>query len=111
LEDFFGYDVNFVQNVTDIDDKIILRARQTYLFDKYCKENSESVNVNFVDLKIKPELIKFINKNLDLNIVTVEDYASWKQNTSKLKNLLSRSGDCGRFDRNFSNCIILLFWY
>lgn len=32
LEDYFKYDVLFVQNVTDIDDKIILRARQEYLF-------------------------------------------------------------------------------
>ncbi|GAV48483.1 hypothetical protein ZYGR_0I07800 [Zygosaccharomyces rouxii] len=34
LQDYFGYDVKFVQNVTDIDDKIILRARQNYLFDQ-----------------------------------------------------------------------------
>ncbi|KAI7867657.1 cysteinyl-tRNA synthetase [Spinellus fusiger] len=32
LEDYFHYQVLFVQNVTDIDDKIILRARQEYLF-------------------------------------------------------------------------------
>lgn len=80
LEDYFGYDINFVQNVTDIDDKIILRARQTYLFDKYCKENSEKIDFNFIDLKIKPQLIKFINDNLKLNIVTVEDYITWKNN-------------------------------
>lgn len=80
LEDYFGYDINFVQNVTDIDDKIILRARQTYLFDKYCREYSEKIDLNFVDLKIKPELIKFINKNLKLTIVTVEDFISWREN-------------------------------
>lgn len=34
LEDYFKYDVLFVQNVTDIDDKIILRARQQYLFQQ-----------------------------------------------------------------------------
>ncbi|CAO3582157.1 unnamed protein product [Absidia cylindrospora] len=33
LEDYFKYDVLFVQNVTDIDDKIIIRARQQYLFN------------------------------------------------------------------------------
>jgi cysteinyl-tRNA synthetase len=38
LQDYFRYDVLFVQNVTDIDDKIILRARQQYLFNKLKKE-------------------------------------------------------------------------
>ncbi|KNC54794.1 cysteinyl-tRNA synthetase [Thecamonas trahens ATCC 50062] len=35
LEDYFGYDVHAVMNITDVDDKIILRARQNYLFDEY----------------------------------------------------------------------------
>lgn len=39
LQDYFGYDVLFVQNVTDIDDKIIIRGRQQHLFQKYVEEN------------------------------------------------------------------------
>ncbi|KAG0231526.1 hypothetical protein BGW42_000171 [Actinomortierella wolfii] len=35
IEDYFGYNVLFVENVTDIDDKIIKRARQNYLFNNY----------------------------------------------------------------------------
>lgn len=35
LKDYFNYDVFFVQNVTDIDDKIIRRARQLYIFNEY----------------------------------------------------------------------------
>ncbi|OQR67975.1 cysteine--tRNA ligase [Tropilaelaps mercedesae] len=35
LQDYFGYDVFFVMNITDIDDKIIKRARQNHLFEKY----------------------------------------------------------------------------
>ncbi|KIK24834.1 hypothetical protein PISMIDRAFT_677956 [Pisolithus microcarpus 441] len=35
MSDYFGYDVHFVMNVTDIDDKIILRARQKYLFERF----------------------------------------------------------------------------
>lgn len=57
MSDYFGYDVHFVMNITDIDDKvhipfssdiisletdldtqIILRARQTYLVDKFRSE-------------------------------------------------------------------------
>ncbi|KAK9471413.1 cysteinyl-tRNA synthetase [Dipodascopsis tothii] len=40
LRDYFGYDVFFVQNVTDIDDKIILRARQGYLLAQYRAANA-----------------------------------------------------------------------
>ncbi|KAI0049963.1 hypothetical protein FA95DRAFT_1488235 [Auriscalpium vulgare] len=35
MSDYFGYDVHFVMNITDIDDKIILRARQNHLVKKY----------------------------------------------------------------------------
>ncbi|KAG0254027.1 hypothetical protein DFQ27_007084 [Actinomortierella ambigua] len=35
IEDYFGYNVLFVENVTDIDDKIIKRARQNHLFNNY----------------------------------------------------------------------------
>lgn len=39
LSDYFGYDILYVMNITDIDDKIIKRARQNYLYDKYVEEN------------------------------------------------------------------------
>ncbi|KAJ4473883.1 tRNA synthetases class I (C) catalytic domain-containing protein [Lentinula aciculospora] len=35
MEDYFGYDVHFVMNITDIDDKIIKRARQNHLLEKF----------------------------------------------------------------------------
>ena len=35
MEDYFGYEVFYVMNITDIDDKIIIRARQQYLFEEY----------------------------------------------------------------------------
>ncbi|KAF2905309.1 hypothetical protein ILUMI_00863 [Ignelater luminosus] len=38
LTDYFGYDIFYVMNITDIDDKIIKRARQNYLFEKYVAE-------------------------------------------------------------------------
>ncbi|KAK8869958.1 cysteine-tRNA ligase [Kwoniella newhampshirensis] len=39
LRDYFGYDVNFVMNITDIDDKIILRARESYLLTQNITSN------------------------------------------------------------------------
>ena len=35
LTDYFGYDVFYVMNITDVDDKIIRRARQNHLFERY----------------------------------------------------------------------------
>lgn len=35
LQDYFGYKIFYCMNVTDIDDKIIRRARQHHLFDEY----------------------------------------------------------------------------
>ena len=39
LQDYFKYEVFYCMNITDIDDKIIRRARQNYLFEKYLQEN------------------------------------------------------------------------
>jgi cysteinyl-tRNA synthetase len=37
LSDYFGFKVHFVMNITDVDDKIILRGRQRHLYDEYKK--------------------------------------------------------------------------
>ncbi|GAA5864041.1 hypothetical protein JCM3774_006360 [Rhodotorula dairenensis] len=42
LRDFFGYEVNFVMNITDVDDKIILRARQSHLLRRYTTDCTSS---------------------------------------------------------------------
>jgi len=41
LKDYFHYDVEYVMNITDIDDKIIKRARQLHLFEEYVKTASD----------------------------------------------------------------------
>lgn len=38
LQDYFGYKIHYVMNITDIDDKIIKRARTTYLVKQYRQE-------------------------------------------------------------------------
>merc|ERR1719473_2247634 len=38
MEDYFGYEFFYQINVTDIDDKIILRARRNKLVDDYVKK-------------------------------------------------------------------------
>ncbi|CAO1606084.1 cysteinyl-tRNA synthetase [Xanthoria calcicola] len=39
MRDYFQFDVKFVMNITDVDDKIIIRARQHYLFDELIDPN------------------------------------------------------------------------
>ncbi|CAI5464506.1 unnamed protein product [Closterium sp. Yama58-4] len=45
LEDYFGYDVFYVMNVTDVDDKIIVRARRDYLIKQYLHATSDAAQV------------------------------------------------------------------
>lgn len=40
LQDYFGYEVFSVMNITDVDDKIILKARKRYLLSNYKKEHT-----------------------------------------------------------------------
>lgn len=41
MEDYFGFDVTLIMNITDIDDKIIIRARQAHLFQTFCAAHSK----------------------------------------------------------------------
>ncbi|KOG96928.1 cysteine--tRNA ligase DI49_4500 [Saccharomyces eubayanus] len=89
IQDYFGYNVQFVQNVTDIDDKIILRARQNYLFDNFVRENNTELNAEVVD-KVKTALFQYIGKNFTIEgseIKTIEEFQVWlsKADTETLK--------------------------
>ncbi|CAD6191916.1 unnamed protein product [Caenorhabditis auriculariae] len=66
--DYFGYDVQFIMNITDIDDKIIKRARQRYLLTSYLDESKEAPSVEKVitDVLAALELFRFkYNDELD----------------------------------------------
>ncbi|OAG04795.1 uncharacterized protein CC84DRAFT_1165171 [Paraphaeosphaeria sporulosa] len=41
MKDYFGFQVQYVQNVTDIDDKIILRARQQHLLSEFRSQHPQ----------------------------------------------------------------------
>ncbi|XP_071403162.1 cysteine--tRNA ligase, cytoplasmic isoform X1 [Centroberyx affinis] len=45
LRDYFKYDVLYCMNITDIDDKIIKRARQNYLLDQYKEKQPEAAQI------------------------------------------------------------------
>lgn len=60
LRDYFSYDVKFVMNITDVDDKIILKARHSYLLNKYKQDNPTLNDTIKCDLASSFEA--FVNK-------------------------------------------------
>lgn len=65
LADYFGYNIQYVMNITDIDDKIIKRARQNYLYEKYT-QNIKSLEQLLSDQKdILDQFNITVEKNTD----------------------------------------------
>ncbi|KAF7315877.1 DALR-2 domain-containing protein [Mycena indigotica] len=67
MTDYFGYDVHFVMNITDIDDKapepsrkIIKRARQNHLLDKFREETTA----------VSPELVTRVHAAWRVHVQT-----------------------------------------
>ncbi|EXJ80510.1 cysteinyl-tRNA synthetase [Capronia coronata CBS 617.96] len=62
LRDYFHFRVNFVMNITDVDDKIILRARQRHLYDEYKNKH------RYIDDQVRQDVRQawhyYIHKNL-----------------------------------------------
>ena len=42
LKEHFKYHIKYVMNITDIDDKIIKRARQNHLYEEYKQQNRDA---------------------------------------------------------------------
>lgn len=63
LQDYFNYDVEFIQNVTDIDDKIILKARQEWLFEEFVKKFDGNITDDGI-AEIEDAIDKYIKKNI-----------------------------------------------
>ncbi|KAK5036339.1 cysteinyl-tRNA synthetase [Exophiala sideris] len=62
LRDYFHFKVKFVMNITDVDDKIILRGRQRHLYEKYKQDH------RYIDDKVRQDArqawLYYIQKNL-----------------------------------------------
>lgn len=86
LADYFGYQIHFVMNITDIDDKIIRRARQNFLFDEYVKKNLpleqfvDDVTVSMNSFRAKAAK----NKDPDKQVMMDKIIASVQQGVEEL---------------------------
>uniref|UniRef100_A0A183BVA7 Cysteine--tRNA ligase, cytoplasmic n=1 Tax=Globodera pallida TaxID=36090 RepID=A0A183BVA7_GLOPA len=61
LTDYFNYDLLYVMNVTDIDDKIIKRARQNYLLEQYLNDIG-SVGIDTLEQQLQAALKHYLSK-------------------------------------------------
>ncbi|MCJ1392746.1 hypothetical protein MMC18_005617 [Xylographa bjoerkii] len=94
MRDFFGYNVNFVMNITDVDDKIILRGRQQHLLENFISDN-KSLNDNVLSTA-QSALQTYIAKNLPLLDSKAEPSAIRTELIERYKPILSgRSLDGG----------------
>lgn len=57
LGDYFGYDITYCMNITDIDDKIIIKARKNHLFNEY-KSKGHTVEKVTSDLNEATKVIE-----------------------------------------------------
>lgn len=80
LQDYFGYDITFVQNVTDIDDKIIIRARQTYLFNQYVNQLNvhDEITKEVLD-KTDTAWKAFVEANLPEAPISKDEFKTWSK--------------------------------
>ncbi|CAZ83216.1 unnamed protein product [Tuber melanosporum] len=82
LRDYFGFDVQFVQNVTDVDDKIILRARQQHLLEEFISRNS-SITPE-VASTVSTAWTAYLKKNTAAgDDVTPENFETWAVGAQK----------------------------
>jgi cysteinyl-tRNA synthetase len=77
MQDYFNYDITFIQNVTDIDDKIILKARQEYLFEEFVKKLNSKINSELLE-KSKTSINEYIIKNLpEFKSNDINEFKEW----------------------------------
>ncbi|KAG4442035.1 hypothetical protein IFR05_002503 [Cadophora sp. M221] len=76
MRDYFGYEVKFVMNITDVDDKIILRARRQRLLDlEKAKGHSESDLKTLAATAFQSYAEVYLPKLLDAGELNVGNYA------------------------------------
>ncbi|KAF2140151.1 uncharacterized protein K452DRAFT_288920 [Aplosporella prunicola CBS 121167] len=64
MRDYFRFDVQFVMNITDVDDKIILRGRQQHLLAQFAEKHAD-LDADVLDTA-KKAFEAYVKKNLPL---------------------------------------------
>lgn len=90
LEDYFNYDMLYVMNITDIDDKIILRARQNFLVEEF-KKKSENLSEDLVN-EVRRAWVEYAESTvLDSNIMHEIRESGLSSNFLKYQELVEKN--------------------
>ncbi|KAG8214271.1 putative cysteinyl-tRNA synthetase, partial [Butyriboletus roseoflavus] len=104
ISDYFGYDVHFVMNITDIDDKIILRARQSHLFENFRAQTSSLTPdlLNKVQDAWRSHVLDKVSKGLPDNIKPTAEtlHILWPQIEALRDNKIQKA-ECLKRDEKF----------
>ncbi|KZS93988.1 hypothetical protein SISNIDRAFT_440373 [Sistotremastrum niveocremeum HHB9708] len=92
MRDYFGFDVHFVMNVTDIDDKIIKRAREQWSFDNFKKEHPQ-IDKDALSTTLKAYAWFGSKTHTFPPSLTPSSFESWAQTHSGLFTSTSLSDD------------------
>ncbi|KAJ3324035.1 hypothetical protein HDU76_013507 [Blyttiomyces sp. JEL0837] len=84
LEDYFNYDVTYVMNITDIDDKIIISAREKYLFEQ-AKIATTSLTAEII-ADVKKGFKFFVEKRFSKELLGGKGVEGWDILVEKVKN-------------------------
>jgi cysteinyl-tRNA synthetase len=118
LQDYFNYNITYVMNITDIDDKIILRARRNYLMKKYRDNASKTVYAISADFnealrQAEAQLTDKIQRFRSLIIAadTARRYALFVRQSEMLFGFLLnlKSPDLRFFDKNAFTVFSVIF--
>lgn len=66
MEDYFGYSIEFVMNVTDVDDKIIRRARLNHLLQNYLRQTPDSTTVHTAEHALHTDALRQFVRDADV---------------------------------------------
>eukprot|EP00879_Flechtneria_rotunda_P016738 GHRR01017519.1.p1 GENE.GHRR01017519.1~~GHRR01017519.1.p1 ORF type:complete len:787 (+),score=316.08 GHRR01017519.1:800-3160(+) len=89
LEDYFGYSILYVMNVTDVDDKIILKARRNHLLQQYRQQQPDAKQaVQQVEAAVKTAVDKQAKKQqaLQVHVAAATDSRQRTELEAALKN-------------------------
>ncbi|KAK7692221.1 hypothetical protein QCA50_003845 [Cerrena zonata] len=80
MSDYFGYDVHFVMNITDIDDKIILRARQNHLVDNF-RAKQTALTPELVEL-VSSAWVEYVRSKVSKGLLETDRLASGQERSA-----------------------------
>ena len=99
-----GYNVEAVQNITDIDDKIIKRAKEknttiqniTREYTRYFLQDIQKLNIDPKSLKAQPKATEYVNKMINYIKVLIEKGFAYVENDGSVYFDISKFANYGK---------------